>query len=145
MKKSELLVKLDELARRLRDEAKQVEKMRRDYSPSKKRRESKQYGPLEVTFPGEPSIKRKHAVQVFVEAIEKMDVKEVEELGIVAVKKDKILLVSSHPNPKRPRSRYKPCGGYYIYTNNSTDEKVEYLEEISKRLKIDMKIKRVPS
>ena len=102
-----------------------------------------QYGPLEVTFPGEPTIKRKFAVQVFVEAIGKMDVKRVAELGIMAVEKDKVLLVSSHPDPKRQKL-YKQCGNYYIYKRHSTNKKVEHLEEISKRLKIDMKAKKVP-
>ena len=152
MKKTEMatiLAKLDELAKQLHNEAQRVQEIRDDIESSGgKKRESRRSGQrenyrLEVTFPGEPTIKRKYAVQVFVEAIGKMDVKRVAELGIIAVKTDETPLVSSHPNPKRQRS-YKPCGGYYIYTNNSTDEKVGYLEEISERLKIDMKAKEVP-
>ncbi len=150
MKKVELLIKLDELARRLRDEAKQVEKMRRDYeSPSAKKHESRRSGQrkkyrLEVTFPWGTIIKGERGDQVFIKAIEEMDFKEVAELEIMAVKTDGTPLVSSHlPTPKR-QEYYKQRGRYYIYTNNSTDEKMKYLEEISKRLKINMKVKSVP-
>ena len=115
----------------------------------RKRRESRRSGQrkkyrLEVTFPWGTIIKGERGDQVFIKAIEEMDFKEVAELGIMAVKTDDTPLVSSHlPTPKR-QEYYKQRGRYYIYTNNSTDEKMKYLEEISKRLKINMKVKSVP-
>ena len=152
MKKTEMatiLAKLDELAKQLHNEAQRVQEIRDDIENSGgKKRESRRSGQrekyrLEVTFPGEPNIKGKQAAQVFVEAISKMDIEEVAKLRIMAIERDEILLVSRRPDFER-QEHYKQCGRYYIYTTNNTLKKIEYLEEISKRLKIDMKAKRVP-
>ncbi len=101
---------------------------------------------LRVTFPNGKVIQEDKAVDTFEETITILGVERVAALNIMAVKKHGILLIDTKPTTmatyRSQQPEIKP--GYYLLTKNRTDEKAEYLEEISDRLHAGLKVDVIP-
>lgn len=86
---------------------------------------------LQVVFPDGTEIKENKATQTFIQTIEKIGVEKVEQLKDNLVRADK--------NFDRT-AQIVQIGNFYINTHSSTIEKKRYLDNISQRLNLNLKV-----
>lgn len=95
---------------------------------------------LKVTFPDGTVIFRRKAKDTFVECVERIGIEKIKNLEIYA---SGYLLISDK-QPDEYQSELL-SNGDYLLTQNSTNYKANYLDEISHSLKLDLKIEIVNS
>jgi hypothetical protein len=91
---------------------------------------------LQVAFPDGTVLNNRFAYQTLLETIEKIGPEQVRKLGL---KQSGIELVSK--NEDEFYNQHKVKGGYWVMTHSSTALKKKHLDEISKRLKLKLKVK----
>ncbi len=91
-------------------------------------------GDLTVIMPDEQQICRPQVSKTFVEVIEKIGIEEVKTLNIEHCRIP-IVATFNHPTYTQVSS-----GAYFIMTNSKTDKKIQQLEEIKRRLNLDIQV-----
>ncbi len=92
---------------------------------------------LVVTFPDGTEISNRFAYQTLCDTIQKIGAVEVMQLGI---RQSGIDLVSRKEDDYYQQHKIK--GGYFVLTHSSTELKKNHIEEISKKLKLNIKVKK---
>lgn len=95
---------------------------------------------LEITFPDGLRICKTKAAQAFVQALEKIGIEKVRQLGKRCAG---VPLVADHPVPPYVKS-YKRCGKYYVMTQSSTKYKREILQDIAGELGLKLHVQILP-
>ncbi|MFW6257238.1 MAG: hypothetical protein ACOC11_00505 [Prolixibacteraceae bacterium] len=90
---------------------------------------------LNVIFPDGSQISNRFAYQTLCDTIERVGAKKVKELGL---RQSGINLVSEKEDDYYNQHRIK--GGFLILTHSSTEMKKRHIEEISNRLKLNLKV-----
>jgi hypothetical protein len=92
---------------------------------------------LVVTFPDGTEISNRFAYQTLCDTIQKIGAVEVSKLGI---RQSGIDLVSRKEDDYYQQHKIK--GGYLVLTHSSTELKKNHIEEISKQLKLNLKVQK---
>lgn len=92
---------------------------------------------LRVTFPDGTILNDFYAYRTFVEAIQKIGVKRVMDLGI---KRCRIPLVGEVMSDRYRNSQIEVSDGIYVLTHSSTEGKKKDLEFIAQKLKLKLKV-----
>ena len=103
-------------------------------TPPPKRKQTQR---LRVTIDGRDVIERKHGIDTFLDVIKEVGIKDVKDLEMTA---NSIDFISTSEDPKREQ---RPLGEYYIVSGLSTVQKKEILDEIARRLEVDLKVELV--
>ena len=77
---------------------------------------------------------RQHVAKTFVEAIKKIEVERVKSLHMESCG------ISLLDTKKHHTYSQTLVEGYYIMTNTTTDDKIEQLDEIKRRLNLDIQV-----
>lgn len=91
-------------------------------------------GDLTVIMEDGQEICHRYASDTFAEAIEKIGVEKVKTLGIII---NSLPLIDTNQHPRYSQSK---SDIYYIATHCSTDTKIERLNEIKRRLNLDIQV-----
>ena len=89
---------------------------------------------LRVTMDDGEVIERKVGLTTFIEVIEKLGVERVKDLNLI---RNTIPLIS---NSKHPVREQRQLGQYYIVSRITTRDKKRILDQIAKKLEIDLKV-----
>ena len=92
---------------------------------------------LIVTFPDGTEINNRYAYQTLCDVIDRVGAERVAALGI---RQSGIDLVSKTEDDFY--QQHKINGGYFVITHSSTETKKNHIEEISKRLKLNLKVEK---
>jgi len=88
---------------------------------------------ISVTFPDGTVINCKKVVDTFLEAIKRISPERVLPLNVI---RDKVNIVSD----REVNDRYKNVGKYWVNGHSSTKDKINMLNEINKKLNLNLKI-----
>lgn len=92
---------------------------------------------LTVKFADGTVITNHNAYETFVQAIEYIGEDKVYQLGIKHSNEE---LVSKIQSKKYPSSSHESKSGYFVLTHSSTEDKIKHLNNIAKRLNVDLEI-----
>ena len=93
--------------------------------------------PLIVLMPDGEKIAETRGIDTFVKVIEKIGVEKVKTLGIIAVQRRRLPLISDYEDAIHTQ---RPSGRYYIASGNSTPQKKRWLDEIASRLQLKIQV-----
>ena len=94
-------------------------------------------GPLIVVMRDGEKIAETRGVDTFVKVIEKIGIEKVKALGIIAVQRCRLPLISDSEDAIHTQ---RPSGRYYIASGNSTPQKKRWLDEIASRLQLEIQV-----
>lgn len=94
-------------------------------------------GDVTVIMPDGERIEENRVVDTFCKVIEKIGPENVKTLNIMVVKRRRLYLISDYEDIEDTQRR---SGRYFIFTRSSTNQKLEWLNEINSRLDLGMKI-----
>lgn len=98
---------------------------------------------LRVSFPDGTIIEEPRVSNTLVKCIKKIGWCEVQDLNI-RVSGMNLVVNELHPNPTYRRAQLEIDDCVYVNTGSNTDVKLEQLKRISKGLKLNLKIEKVP-
>ena len=88
-------------------------------------------------MPNGEIIAETYGINTFIKVIEKLGIERVKSLGIIAVQRRNLPLISDYEDREHSQRR---LGAYYIASGNHTPQKKEWLDEINHRLEIGMTV-----
>lgn len=92
---------------------------------------------LRVTMEDGEVIERKIGLTTFIEVIEKLGIERVKDLNLI---RNTIPLIS---NSKHPDVEQRQRGQYYVVSHITTEDKKRILDQIARKLEIDLKVEPV--
>ena len=94
-------------------------------------------GDVTVIMPDGERIEESRVVDTFCKVIEKVGAENVKTLNIMVVKRRQLYLISDYEDIEYTQ---RQSGRHFIFTRSSTNQKLEWLNEINSRLDLGMKI-----
>ena len=100
-----------------------------------------EYLRFSVTMPNGNTIEEPSAIDTFIKVIEILGIDRIKALGIVAVKRRNLLLISDYEDSMFAQKR---VGSYYVASGFSNRKKKNILEEIAVRLGVEITVLDTP-
>ena len=94
-------------------------------------------GDVTVIMPDGERVEENRVVDTFCKVIEKVGTENVKVLNIIVVRRRQLPLISEYRDIEDTQ---RQSGQYFIFTRSSTNQKLEWLNEINSRLDLGMKI-----
>ena len=98
---------------------------------------------IKVTYPNGDIVFERFNKNTLIEVIKRADIERVKRLGIVAIKKNNIMLISEEEYHDKSGKTQEKLGKYFIHTKISTDTAMSYINQISEGLGLKLEIKKI--